>query len=62
MILGLQPIVFMAFLSWPITYVVVCLIMYAYMGHTEKKERAWEEAYDEYVKKGGKKGQWEEVS
>ncbi len=62
MILGLQPIVFFAFLSWPITYIVIALIMYAYMGHSEKREKAWEEAYDEYVAKGGTKGQWKEKS
>lgn len=62
MILGLQPIVFFAFLSWPITYIVICIIMYIFMSHTEKKEKKWEEAYDEYVRKGGTKGQWKENS
>ena len=62
MILGLQPIVFFAFLSWPITYIVIALIMYVYMGYSEKREKAWEEVYDEYVVKGGTKGQWKEKS
>jgi len=53
MIFGLQPIVFFAFLSWPVTYIVVSIIMYFCIGHRDKKDKAWEEAYDKWIKEGG---------
>lgn len=48
MIFGLQPLVFFAFLSWPVTYVVIAIIMYFVMGKHDKEEEAWEKAYDEW--------------
>ena len=48
MIFGLEPHVFFAFLSWPITYIIIALIMYVVMAKNDKKEEAWEKAYDEW--------------
>lgn len=48
MIFGLQPLVFFAFLSWPVTYIVIAIIMYFVMGKHDKEEEAWEKAYDEW--------------
>ena len=48
MIFGLQPLVFFAFLSWPVTYIVIAIIMYFVMGKHDKEEVAWEKAYDEW--------------
>jgi preprotein translocase subunit YajC len=48
MIFGLEPHVFFAFLSWPVTYIVIALIMYVVMAKNDKKEEAWEKAYDEW--------------
>ena len=44
MIFGLEPHVFFAFLSWPVTYIVIALIMYVVMAKNDKKEEAWEKA------------------
>ena len=48
MIFGLQPLVFFAFLSWPVTYIVIAIIMYFVMAKHDKEEEAWEKAYDEW--------------
>ena len=48
MIFGLEPHVFFAFLSWPVTYIVIAIIMYFVMGKHDKEEEAWEKAYDEW--------------
>lgn len=48
MIFGLEPHVFFAFLSWPVTYIVIAIIMYIVMGKHDKEEEAWEKAYDEW--------------
>ena len=48
MIFGLEPHVFFAFLSWPVTYIIIAIIMYFVMGKNDKKEEAWEKAYDEW--------------
>ncbi|MDO4833795.1 MAG: hypothetical protein Q4A40_02020 [Bacillota bacterium] len=48
MIFGLEPHVFFAFLSWPVTYIIIAIIMYFVMGRNDKKEEAWEKAYDEW--------------
>ena len=48
MIFGLEPHVFFAFLSWPITYIVIAVIMYFVMAKHDKGEEAWEKAYDEW--------------
>jgi hypothetical protein len=48
MIFGLEPHVFLAFLSWPVTYIVIAIIMYIVMGKHDKEEEAWEKAYDEW--------------
>ena len=54
MIFGLEPHVFFAFLSWPVTYIIIAIIMYFVMGAHDKKEEEWERAYDEWQKsKGG---------
>ncbi len=54
MIFGLEPHVFFAFLSWPVTYVCIAIIMYFVMGAHDKKEEQWEKAYEEWQKsKGG---------
>lgn len=56
MILGLQPIVFFAFLSWPVTYIIIAIIMYFVMAKNDKKEEEWEKAYDAWqasLKEGG---------
>jgi len=56
MILGLHPLVFFAFLSWPVTYTIVSIIMYFCMGHRDKKDKKWEEEYDKWIKEGGGSG------
>ena len=48
MIFGLEPHVFFAFLSWPVTYIVIAIIMYFVMAKHDKEEEAWEKAYDEW--------------
>ncbi len=48
MILGLQPLVFFSFLSWPVTYIIISIIMYFVMARNDKKEEAWEKAYEEW--------------
>lgn len=48
MIFGLEPHVFFAFLSWPVTYIIIAIIMYFVMAKHDKKEEAWEKAYDEW--------------
>ena len=48
MILGVQPLVFFSFLSWPVTYIIISIIMYFVMARNDKKEEAWEKAYDEW--------------
>ncbi|MCR5035113.1 MAG: hypothetical protein K6B42_06850 [Clostridia bacterium] len=48
MIFGLEPHVFFAFLSWPVTYIVIAIIMYIVMAKHDKEEEAWEEAYDKW--------------
>lgn len=48
MIFGLEPQVFLSFLSWPVTYVIIAIIMYFVMGNNDKKEEAWEQRYDEW--------------
>lgn len=48
MIFGLQPAVFFSFLVWPIVYIVIAIIMYFVMASHDKKEEAWEKAYDEW--------------
>ena len=48
MIFGLEPHVFFAFLSWPVTYIVIAIIMYVVMAKHDKEEEAWEKAYDEW--------------
>lgn len=48
MIFGLEPHVFFAFLSWPVTYIIIAIIMYFVMGKHDKEEEAWEKAYDEW--------------
>ena len=48
MIFGLEPHVFFAFLSWPVTYIIIAIIMYFVMAKNDKKEEAWEKAYDEW--------------
>ena len=48
MIFGLEPHVFFAFLSWPVTYVIIAIIMYFVMAKHDKEEEAWEKAYDEW--------------
>ncbi len=48
MIFGLEPIVFFSFLSWPITYPIIAIIMFFVMAKNDKKEEAWEKAYDEW--------------
>lgn len=54
MIFGLEPHVFFAFLSWPVTYIIIAIIMYFVMGAHDKKEEEWEKAYEEWEKsKGG---------
>jgi predicted membrane protein len=47
-VLGLEPIVFFAFLSWPITYIIIALIMYVVMARQDKKEEAWEQAFEKW--------------
>ena len=54
MIFGLSPIVFFSFLSWPVTYIIIAIIMYIVMGKNDKKEEAWEAAYDEWQASLGK--------
>lgn len=46
MIFGLQPMVFFAFLSWPVTYIAISIIMYFVMAKHDKEEEEWEKAYD----------------
>lgn len=48
MIFGLEPHVFFAFLSWPVIYTIIAIIMYFVMAKHDKKEEAWEEAYDKW--------------
>ena len=48
MIFGLEPHVFFAFLSWPVTYIIIAIIMYFVMAKHDKEEEAWEKAYDEW--------------
>ena len=60
MIIGLQPHVFFAFLSWPFVYIIICIIMFCVYKKHEGPEKEWEKAYDEYVAKGGTKGQWKD--
>ena len=48
MIFGLEPHVFFAFLSWPVTYIVIAIIMYFVMAKHDKEEEAWEKAYNEW--------------
>ena len=48
MIFGLEPHVFFAFLSWPVTYIVIAIIMYFVMAKHDREEEAWEKAYDEW--------------
>ena len=48
MIFGLQPLVCFAFLSWPVTYIVIAIIMYFVMAKHDREEEAWEKAYDEW--------------
>ena len=48
MILGLHPAVFFSFLVWPIVYIVIVIIMYFVMASHDRKEEAWEKAYDEW--------------
>lgn len=48
MIFGLEPHVFFAFLSWPVTYIIIAVIMYFVMAKHDKEEEAWEKAYDEW--------------
>ena len=49
MIFGLEPHVFFAFLSWPVTYTIIAIIMYFVMAKHDKEEEAWEKAYDEWL-------------
>lgn len=56
MIFGLQPIVFFSFLSWPVIYICVAIIMYFVMAKHDKEEEAWEKAYDEWQASLGKGG------
>ncbi len=53
MIFGLQPVVFFAFLSWPVTYIVVAVIMYFVMAKHDRKEEEWEKAYEKWQAQGG---------
>ena len=48
MIFGLEPHVFFAFLSWPVTYIIIAIIMYVVMAKHDREEEAWEKAYDEW--------------
>ena len=48
MIFGLEPHVFFAFLSWPVTYIIIAIIMYFVMAKHDKEEEVWEKAYDEW--------------
>jgi hypothetical protein len=50
MIFGLEPIVFLSFLSWPFTYIVVAIIIFLIMGKNDKKEEAWEAAFEKWQK------------
>lgn len=59
MILGLQPIVFFAFLSWPVTYIAISIIMYFVMARNDKKEEAWEKAYEAWQASKGQGGDTE---
>ena len=38
MIFGLEPHVFFAFLSWPVTYIVIAIIMCFVMAKHDKEE------------------------
>ena len=40
MIFGLEPHVFFAFLSWPVTYTIIAIIMYFVMAKHDKIGRA----------------------
>ena len=48
MMFGLEPYVFFAFLSWPVTYIIIAVVMYFVMAKHDKEEEAWEKAYDEW--------------
>jgi preprotein translocase subunit YajC len=50
MIGGLEPLVFFAFLSWPFTYIIIAIIMYFCMARSDKKEEAWEQAFEKWQK------------
>lgn len=56
MIMGLDPKIFMMFLSWPITYIIIAIIMYFVMASNDKKEEEWEKAYEEWQKSNGNGG------
>jgi preprotein translocase subunit YajC len=48
MIIGLQPVVFFSFLSWPFVYIIVAIIMYFVMAKNDKKEEEWEQAFEKW--------------
>jgi preprotein translocase subunit YajC len=48
MIVGLEPQVFFSFLSWPITYIVIAIIMFLVMGRNDKKEEQWEQDFEKW--------------
>lgn len=53
MIFGLQPMVFFAFLIWPVVYIAVSVTMYFVMAKHDKEEEKWEEAYEKWQAEGG---------
>ena len=48
MIFVLEPHFVFSFLSWPVTYTIIAIIMYFVMAKHDKEEEAWEKAYDEW--------------
>ncbi len=47
---GLPMESFLAFLIWPVIYIVISVIMYFVMAKNDKKEEEWEERYDQWKK------------